>query len=160
MRAKAMNPSPPEKTLAVNRKALHDYEILERYEAGIVLRGSEVKAARAGRINLRDSFARVKAGEVYLLNCHISPYAAASTHETLDPTRERKLLLHKREILRLAGRVQEKGLTLVPLRVYLKGPYIKVELALARGRKVYQKREVARQRAIEREVQEELKRWR
>ncbi len=150
----------PERTLAVNRKAYHDYDILETYEAGIVLRGSEVKAAREGRVNLRDAFARVKDGEIYLVNAHISPYRHASTHESIDPRRERKLLLHKREIMRLAGRVQERGLTLVPLRMYLKGPYIKVELALARGRKLHDKREIARRRTIEREIREELKRWR
>ena len=148
------------KTLAVNRKARHDYDILERYEAGIVLKGSEVKAIRDGRVNLKDSFARIRNGEIFLINMHISPYRHASTHETVDPRRDRKLLMHKREIMRLAGKVQEKGLTLIPLRLYLKNGRIKVEIALAKGRKLHDKREAARRKTLEREIQEAMKRWR
>ncbi len=147
------------KIVSVNRKAYHDYDILETYEAGIVLKGSEVKSIREGRVNLRDSYGRIKDGEVFLINMHISPYTAASTHEVLDPKRQRKLLLHKREIRRLIGKVQEKGLTLIPLKLYFKRGKVKVELALARGRKKYDKREKAKQKTIEREIQEQLKRW-
>ena len=148
------------KTLAVNRKARHDYDILERYEAGIVLKGSEVKAIRDGRVNLKDSFARIRNGEIFLINMHVSPYRHASTHETVDPRRDRKLLMHKREITRLAGKVQEKGLTLIPLRLYLKNGRIKVEIALAKGRKLHDKREAARRKTLEREIREVMKRWR
>ena len=148
------------KNLAVNRKARFDYEILERFEAGIQLRGSEVKSARAGHVSLRDSFVRIRGGEMFVINMHIQPYDHASTHETLDPRRDRKLLMHKKEILRLGGQVREKGLTIIPLRMYLKRGKIKLEIALARGRKAADKREVLKRRTMEREVKEELKRWR
>ncbi|RJQ51123.1 MAG: SsrA-binding protein SmpB, partial [Actinobacteria bacterium] len=130
---------PDEKVVATNRKAYHDYDIEEVYEAGIVLQGTEVKSLRVGRANLRDSFARVKGDELYLHNVHISPYSHGNiaNHE---PRRMRKLLLHKAEIKRLMGKVAERGLTLVPLRIYFKGNVAKVELALARGKARYDKR--------------------
>src|SRR5512139_2404164 len=113
-----------EKVLATNKKAFHDYFILEKLEAGIVLLGTEVKAIREGRLNLKDSYAAVQGGEAFLFNCHISPYSHGN-RENHDPTRTRKLLLHEREIRKLIGKTQEKGLTLVPLRVYLKRGKVK-----------------------------------
>jgi len=134
-----------------NRKARHDYDILETFEAGLVLTGSEVKSLRAGRMNLKDSFARVDRGEAFLVNAHVSPYAAANRfgHE---PERARKLLLHRAEIDRLAGRIQERGLTLVPLKVYFKNGRAKVLLGVGRGRRVYDKREAIKRREMEREA--------
>ncbi len=145
-----------DKMLATNRKAYHDYHIEEVYEAGIALTGTEVKSVRAGRANLRDGYGAVDTGEVFLLNCHISPYAPASRFNH-DPRRRRKLLLHRAEIRRLIGKVQEKGLTLVPLSLYLKDGRVKVELALCRGKKHYDKREDLKRRAQERELAEALK---
>ena len=145
------------KVLCQNRKARHEYEIEETYEAGIALVGTEVKSIRSGRANLQDSYVRIEGGEAFLLNCHISPYDAASRFNH-DPLRRRKLLLHKQEISRLSGKVQEKGLTLIPLSFYLKGGRVKVELALARGKKLYDRREELRRRAMEREVAQALKR--
>jgi SsrA-binding protein len=134
-----------------NRKARHDYEILDTYEAGIVLTGSEVKSLRAGRANLKDSYARVDRGEVFLMNAHISPYAAASQfgHE---PERNRKLLLHRAEIDKLLGRVQERGLTIIPLKVYFKNGRAKVLLGVGRGKKAYDKRESIKEREMRRET--------
>lgn len=142
-----------EKVLCTNRKARHDYHIEETLEAGIALQGTEVKSLRAGKANLKDSYAGLEGGEVYLYNCHISPYEAASRFNH-EPLRTRKLLLHRREIRRLVGKVQEKGLTLVPLSMYLEKGKVKVELALARGKKLYDKREDLRRRAAEREVEQ------
>lgn len=139
-----------------NKKARHEYEILETYEAGLVLRGPEVKSVRAGKVAFQDSFARVENGEVWLYNLHISPYEPAQRWNA-DPTRPRKLLLQKGEIRRLIGRVEEKGLTLVPLDLYFRRGYAKLTLALARGRKVHDRREELRRRAMEREVR---KTWR
>ncbi|MGA1861721.1 SsrA-binding protein SmpB [Deferribacter thermophilus] len=144
------------KVLATNKKAYHDYEIIEKYEAGIVLKGTEVKSAKNGRINLRDSFIRINNGEAFLLNCHISPYEQGNIMNH-DPTRTRKLLLHKREISRLAGKVQEKGLTLVPLKVYLKNNLVKVEIALAKGKKLHDKRESIKKKDLDREISRTLK---
>ena len=134
-----------------NRKARHDYDILETFEAGLVLTGSEVKSLRAGRVNLKDSFARVDRGEAFLVNAHVSPYAAASRfgHE---PERARKLLLHRAEIDKLTGRIQERGLTLVPLKIYFKNGRAKVLLGVGRGRRVYDKREAIKRREMEREA--------
>jgi SsrA-binding protein len=148
----------PEKTVATNRKARHDYFIDETYEAGIVLTGSEIKSVRAGRVNLRDSYAIIKDGEAWLLNVHISPYKQASTHERHDPRRTRKLLLHRRQINRLASKVQAKGYTLVPLRIYLKNNRAKVEIALARGKKLYDKRAAIAEREAQREIERAMKR--
>jgi len=151
-----MASSEEEKVICVNRRARHDYFIEETYEAGIVLRGSEVKSLRAGKANLADSYARIMRGECILLNAHINPYDAASVFNH-EPTRTRKLLLHKREILRLSGKVREKGLTLVALRLYFKNGRAKVELGLARGKKLYDKRETLRKKAALREVERSLK---
>lgn len=139
------------KIIAVNKKAYHDYEILETYEAGIVLQGSEVKSIRRGSISLKDSYALIKAGELILKNCTISLYSASSVFNH-EPMRDRKLLMHKREIMRLQGKIQEKGLTLIVLRVYLKRGIVKFELALAKGKKLYDKRAEAKKKTIEREL--------
>lgn len=128
------------KVVCLNRKARHDYEVLETFEAGIVLRGSEVKSLRAGQAALVDSYAEVRDGEVFLVGAHIAAYASAS-YNNHDPRRDRKLLLHAREIRRLDGRVREKGLTLVPLSLYFREGRAKVQVALARGRRAYDKRE-------------------
>jgi SsrA-binding protein len=145
-----------EKLLASNRKAFHEYFILEKLEAGIALLGTEVKAAREGRVNLKESYAAVQRGEAFLLNCHISPYSHGN-RENHDPTRERKLLLHSKEIRKLVGKTQEKGLTVVPLRVYLKRGRIKVELGVARGKKLIDKRETERRKELDREARVQLK---
>jgi SsrA-binding protein len=145
-----------EKILAINRKAYHDYHIDETFEAGIALTGTEIKSVRAGSINLRDSYAQVKNGELWLLNAHIAPYEPAS-RQNVDPYRDRKLLMHRREIMRLFGRVQEKGFTLVPLKVYLKKNRAKVELGLARGKKLYDKREAISKRDAAREMARAVK---
>ena len=139
------------KTLCANRKARYDYHIEETFEAGVVLLGSEVKSIRQGRANLRDGYAAFSGGELFLHNCHISPYEQASQYN-LDPLRPRKLLLHRTEIERLRGKVEQKGLTLVPLSLYLKGPRVKVNLALARGKKEYDRREDIKEREADREV--------
>jgi len=145
------------KLVAENRRARHDYEIIETYEAGLVLLGWEVKSLREGQVSLKDAYARPRGEEIFLLNCHISPYSHATNIEA-DPERPRKLLLKKREIKRLIGRVTEKGLTLIPLRIYFnRRGYAKVEIALARGRKLYDKREVAKRRTLERELRSALK---
>jgi SsrA-binding protein len=143
------------KEVAVNRQAFHNYDIVEKFEAGIVLTGTEIKSAREGKVNLRDAYGIVKAGEVWLLNCHISPYSHGS-HANHDPLRTRKLLLHRPEINRLIGRTTERGLTLVPLRMYLKDGRLKCELALAKGRKIHDKREAARRKTIEKETRQAL----
>jgi len=143
------------KEISVNRQAFHNYELLERFEAGVVLTGTEIKSAREGRVNLKDSYGMVKSGEVWLLNCHISPYSHG-TYANHDPLRTRKLLLNRSEIRRLIGRTTEKGLTLVPLRVYLKNGRLKCEIALAKGRKIHDKREAARKKTIEKETKQAL----
>ena len=148
--------SSEERVICVNRRARHDYIIDETYEAGLVLQGSEVKSLRQGKANLVDSYARIIRGECLLLNTHISPYAAANRFNH-DPTRTRKLLLHKQQIRRLTGKVRERGLTLIPLRLYFKDGRAKVELGLARGKKLYDKRETLRKRAAQREVERSLK---
>lgn len=145
-------------TIAVNKQALHDYAILNRLEAGLVLSGQEVKSVRKGQVNLKGSYAVVTNGEIFLLNAHISPYAQAGPLPTYDPTRSRKLLLKGKEITRLIGQLQQKGLTLLPLSLYTKGTRIKVELGLGRGKKQFEKREVLKKRAVEREIRTSLKR--
>ena len=144
------------RTLAENRKARHDYTIEETYEAGVALTGTEIKSIRAGRINLRDSYAQVKGGEMWLFNVYIAPYDQAG-YVSHDPMRPRKLLLHRKEINRLAGAVTEKGLALIPLRVYLKDNRAKIELALARGKKSYDKRDAIAERDSKREVERALR---
>ena len=135
-----------------NRKALHDYHILDRWEAGIVLKGSEVKSLREGKASLKDAYAKIDSAEIYLVNLHISPYDPAA-HENHDPRRIRKLLLHRKEIRRLIGKVVEKGLTLVPLALYFKDGRVKVELALATGKRKYDKRASIREKDLERAKQ-------
>lgn len=147
------------KVIATNRKAQHDYEILDRFEAGLVLTGSEIKSIRAGRVNLRDSYAVPRGGELWLLNAHIAPYEQASS-QNHEPRRSRKLLMHRREINRLQGQLQEKGLTLVPLRLYLKKHVAKIELGLARGKKTYDKRATLRDREADRQISRALGRRR
>jgi len=140
-----------EKVICVNRKAHFDYTIEEKYEAGIMLTGGEVKSLRDGRANLKDSYGRVDKGQLFLLNTHISDYKPAYFFNG-DPTRTRKLLMHKKEILRLMGKVREQGLTLIPLRLYFKNGRAKVEIALARGKKRYDKRETIREREVQRDI--------
>ena len=137
--------------VAVNRRARHDYFIDETYEAGIVLVGSEVKSLRAGKANLKDSYARVDRGEVWLFNTHISPYDPASQFGH-DPTRKRKLLLHSREIEKLTGKTKERGYSLIPLRLYFKKGKAKLEIALARGKKQYDKRAAIKEKEAKREM--------
>lgn len=154
-----MSPEGPVKEAARNRQAFFLYEILERFEAGIVLLGPEVKSIRAGKIQLKDAYATVEKGEAWLHQCHISPYAH-HTHEALtpvDPLRKRKLLLHRKELEKLRGRVEEKGLTLVPIRVYFKKGKVKVELGLGKGKKVYDKREALKAKDMDREQERSLR---
>jgi len=148
--------SSDEKIVCVNRQARHNYFIDEIYEAGLVLLGSEVKSLRDGKANLVDSYAQIRHGEAFLINAHISPYAGANQFNH-EPTRIRKLLLHGREIERLTGKTKERGLTLIPLKLYFKGGRAKVELGLARGKKLYDKRETLRRKVAEREVERSLK---
>jgi len=138
--------------VATHRRARFEYEILDRYEAGIALLGPEVKSLRAGRANLSDSYASVRGGQVFLVNLHISPYAEAARANP-DPRRERKLLLHRAEIARLQGLVAQRGLTLIPLQIYFRKGRAKVELGVARGKRRYDKRESIRRREQERELQ-------
>ena len=149
-------PSSDEKLVCVNRQARHNYFIDETYEAGLVLLGSEVKSLRDGKANLVDSYAQIRHGEAFLINVHISPYAGANQFNH-EPTRTRKLLLHGREIERLTGKTKERGLTLIPLKLYFKGGRAKIELGLARGKKLYDKRETLRRKVAEREVERSLK---
>jgi SsrA-binding protein len=145
-----------EKNIVVNRKARHDYEIVERIEAGLVLTGTEIKSIRDGRISLREAYARPEGSELWLVGAHIAPYPAASRFNH-EPTRRRKLLLHKSEIRELARAVNEGGLTLIPLRLYLKRGMAKLELALARGRRKYDKRQAIARREAERQMQRALR---
>jgi len=140
-----------ERLFATNKKAFHDYFILDKVEAGIVLVGTEVKSIREARINLKDGYATIRQGEAFLLNCHISPYSHGN-RQNHDPIRTRKLLLHQKEIRKLIGKTQEKGLTLVPLRVYLRRGKIKVELGVARGKKLHDKRETERRKEMDQEA--------
>lgn len=147
-----------QKIAATNRKAYHDFHIDETYEAGIELKGAEVKSIRAGRVNLRDSHARIEDGELWLFNMHISPYSHVDRHTQPDPDRPRKLLLHKREILRLLGKTKEKGYTLIPLKVYFNGRgKAKVEIGLARGKHLFDKRKDIAERTAKREVERALR---
>ncbi len=144
------------KILTENRQARHNYLLLERFEAGLVLTGTEVKAARAGMVQLKDAYARVVRNEAWLVNAHISPYSHGN-RQNHDPLRDRKLLLHRREIDKLMGRTRDGGLTLIPTRLYLKKGLIKCELALARARKVHDKRAAAREREKEAEARQALR---
>jgi len=149
--AKTENGAKRESIVVQNRKARHDYEVMGRYETGLVLRGTEVKSLRAGRANLKDSFALVERGEVFLYNVHIAQYERGNSFNH-DPERVRKLLLHRSEIRRLTGKTQQQGLALVPLKIYFKRGKVKVELALVRGKKQFDKRQALAQRQADREV--------
>ena len=146
-----------EKLIVTNRKALHEYFIFDRYEAGIVLKGTEVKSLRQGSANLQDGYAVIRNGELWLVGLHISPFEKGNINNH-DPKRDRKLLLHKQEIRRVFARLSEKGLTLVPLRMYFKKNIAKVELGLARGKKSYDKREAIAKRDVERQLRREFAR--
>ena len=145
------------KVVATNRKARHEYEILDTYEAGLVLVGPEVKSLRDGKVGFQDAFARVEGGEAWIYNLHISPYEQANRHN-VDPLRTRKLLLHRDEIRRLIGKVEEKGLTLIPVELYFTRGKAKVSLGLARGRRLYDKREKLKRQDQEREARREMTR--
>lgn len=144
------------KTVVTNRKAFHDYHIHERFEAGIELSGTEVKSIRQSAVNLKDSFCFVKDGELFVRGMHISPYEKGNIFNK-DPMRVRKLLMHKKEIRRLGARTQQEGYTLVPLTVYFKGPHVKLEIALAKGKKLYDKRESERNKDTAREMDKAFK---
>jgi len=143
--------------IATNRKARYDYFLFDKFEAGIALSGHEVKSIREGRVNLKDSFARVVHGQAYLFNCHISPYSKIQGHFDIDPIRVRKLLLKRVEIGRLAGRVKQKGFALIPLTMYFKRGLVKLEIALAKGKKQFDKRETIKRRIHERESAKAVK---
>ena len=145
-----------EKNITVNRKARHEYTILQTYEAGIALQGTEVKALRQGKANLVDSYATIKENEVWLVSAHISPYEQGNIYNH-EPTRTRKLLLNRSEIRKLIGKTKEKGLTLIPLRLYFKNGKVKVELALAKGKKVYDKREAIAKKDLQRNQERRIK---
>lgn len=153
--ARAQDPN-EETPIADNRKAFHDYHVLETFEAGIALLGTEVKGIREGRANLRDSYARVEDGEVWLYNVHINPYSHRG-YVDHDPKRKRRLLLHRYEIRKLIGKTVEKGLTLVPTRLYFKRGRVKVTLALAKGKQAHDKRETIRRRELDRETRAAVK---
>jgi SsrA-binding protein len=153
-----MASKPQIKTIVTNRRARFDYEILETYEAGLALKGTEIKSVREGRVNLGDAYARPESGELWLVNCHISQYSAAGSRNSHDPMRPRKLLLHRDQIESITRQVAEKGLTVVPLRVYIKGQRAKVELGVARGRRRYDKRQVIIDRERGREAREAVRR--
>ena len=146
----------PHKLLAQNKKAYHEYFIEESYEAGIALVGTEVKSIRKGSLNLKDGFVRIMGGEAFLINVHISPYEKGNIFNR-DPLRTRKLLLHKQEIMKLIGKLKQSGYTLVPLRVYLKNGLVKVQVGLARGKQLYDKREDIAKKDVQREMARKLK---
>ncbi len=143
--------------LAENRQARHTFEIMETFEAGIELTGTEVKSIRAGKANLRDAFARFRNGELLLMNMHVSPHQSTTQAFNHEPLRNRKLLLHRQELRKLLGKVEQKGLTLVVLKLYLKNGWIKADLALARGKKLHDKREDLKQRQDKREIERAMK---
>ncbi|MBD1807359.1 SsrA-binding protein SmpB [Microcoleus sp. FACHB-SPT15] len=146
------------KIVSDNRQARFRYEILETYEAGIELKGTEVKSIREGRVNLRDGFALIRDGEAWLLNVHISPYQSSSTYFNHDPLRNRRLLLHRKEIRKLIGKVEQEGLTLVPLKMYLKRGFVKISLGLGKGKKLHDKRETLKARQDKRDMARAMKR--
>ena len=144
------------KQIAANRKAFHDYFVLERYEAGIELAGTEVKSIRQGHVNLKDSFCHIKDGQMSVIGMHISPYEKGNIFNK-DPLRQRRLLMHKREIMRLFAHIKQDGYSLIPLSVYFKGPRVKLEIGLAKGKKLYDKRESAARRDAKREMDRTMK---
>lgn len=147
------------KIIADNRKARYLYEILETYEAGLELQGSEVKSIRQGKANLQDGYALVRNGEAVLINVHISPYEKTAAYFNHDPRRTRKLLLHKQEIRKLIGKVEQQGLTLIPLKMYMKRGFVKITIALAKGKKIHDKRESIKKRDDQREMARAIKRY-
>ncbi|MCX5719420.1 MAG: SsrA-binding protein SmpB [Nitrospirae bacterium] len=144
------------KVVCKNRKAYHDYHIEETIEAGMALLGTEVKALKEGKVNLKDSYVMVKDSEAFLLNCHISPYSHGNIMNH-DPLRTRKLLLHRKEIERLRGKTAVKGFTLIPLKLYFKGPFAKVEIGLAKGKQLFEKRETIKEREAKRDIERAMK---
>ncbi len=144
------------KIVCQNRKAYHDYHIEETIEAGISLMGTEVKSLREGKANLRDSYVLIKQGEAFLINCNISPYSHGNIVNH-DPLRTRKLLLHKKQIINLAGKIIAKGYTLVPLKLYFKDSFAKIEIGLAKGKRLYEKRETIKEREAKREIEKRMK---
>lgn len=147
----------PIELVCQNKKAYHDYFIEETLEAGIILAGTEVKSLRAGKANLKDSYARIKGEEIYLVNTHISAYTQADSFHQVEPERTRKLLLHKKEIKRLIGKTREKGFTLIPTKIYFKDGRAKVELALAKGKTLYDKRDTIKKKDVQREMAKAFK---
>ena len=143
--------------ISINKRASFDYEILERFEAGVVLTGQEVKSIRTGHISLAGAFVTLKGGEAWLTNAHVSPYKMAGELKDYDPTRPRKLLLRKFELASLIGKIKQKGLTLIPLRVYTKGNKIKLEFGIGRGKKKYEKRELIKKREVDKKIREAMK---
>jgi SsrA-binding protein len=146
------------KIISDNRQARHLYEILEVYEAGVELVGTEVKSIRAGRVNLRDGYALIRNGQAWLINAHISPYERSAEYFNHEPLRTRKLLLHRKEITKLIGQVEQKGLTLVPLKMYFKGSWVKITLGLGKGKKLHDKREDIKRRDDQRQMARAMKR--
>jgi len=146
------------KVIAENRKAFHDFHILDTFKAGIVLKGQEVKSLRLGHVNLKDSFGRVESGEIWLYNMHISPYERGM--EKIDPDRRRKLLFDRQELRKIVGRVSERGLTLVPLKIYFSGDWAKVDLAVAKSKKIFEKKAKLIKKAVEIDIAKALKRKR
>lgn len=144
------------KVVCQNRKAYHDYHIEETLEAGVVLSGTEIKSLREGKANVKDSYVIIKDNEIFLLNCHISPYSHGNIMNH-DPIRTRKLLLHRKEINRLRGKTAMRGFTLIPLKIYFKGPFVKIEIALARGKKLFEKRETIKEKEVRREIARAIK---
>ncbi len=142
--------------VSTNRKAYHDYSIEETYEAGISLLGTEVKSMREGRVNLKDSYAVIKGNEVFLFNCHVSPYSHGNI-QNHDPLRTRKLLLHKKEISKLWGNISQKGFTLVPLKIYFKSGKVKIAIGLAKGKRQYEKRATIKEKEANREIERHMK---
>jgi SsrA-binding protein len=149
-------PKDDRRVLASNRRARHEYHVLETFEAGLELTGTEVKAAREGRVQLKDSYVEVRDGQAWLVGVHISPYSHGN-RQNHPPERDRRLLMHRREIDRIFGRTMAKGLTAIPLEIYLKGNWMKAELALAQGKKLWDKREAAKKRILDREAEEAIK---
>lgn len=147
------------KIISDNRQARFLYEILETFEAGVQLVGTEVKSIRAGKVNLRDGYALVRNGEAWLINVHISPHDATGEYFNHDPRRSRKLLLNRKEISKLIGQVEQKGLTLVPLKMYFRGSWVKISIGIGKGKKLHDKREDLKRRQDQREMQRALKRW-
>jgi SsrA-binding protein len=159
MRMSDKNGSDGFKIVSDNRQARYLYEILETYEAGVELKGTEVKSIREGKANLRDGYALIRNGEVFLLNVHVSPHATAAQYFNHDPRRTRKLLLHRMEIRKLIGKVEQQGLTLVPLKMYLKRGRVKIDLALVRGKKLHDKREDLKRRQDKRDIERAMKQF-